>query len=110
MGPKGSRALRKHAHAIYRDFSSCTNCVIFLICAQNIDCGYSLEPPTSTHNLRFGAKIIPLRTPVLLYKCWGSNGYKLHGHVFMMISLSLHVLLASYDVHVCLSLDNLPVF
>ena len=52
---------------------------IFLILAQNIDCGYTLEPPrrgeavlTSTHNLCFGAKIrkigIPLLTPVLLYK------------------------------------------
>ena len=51
----------------------------FLIFAQNIDCGYTLEPPrrgeavlTSTHNLCFGAKIrkigIPLHTPVLLYK------------------------------------------
>ena len=41
---------------------------IFLIFAQNIDCGYSLEPP----QLCFGAKIrkigIPLHTPVLLYK------------------------------------------
>ena len=51
---------------------------IFLIFAQNIDCGYTLEPPrrgavlTSTHNLCFEAKIrkigIPLQTPVLLYK------------------------------------------
>ena len=47
----------------------------FLIFAQNIDCGYTLEPPRrggSTHNLCFGAKIrkigIPLQTPVLLYK------------------------------------------
>ena len=41
----------------------------------------------STHNLCFGAKIrkigIPLHTPVLLYK-WGSRGYTLHGHVFVM--------------------------
>ena len=41
---------------------------IFLIFTQNIDCGYSLEPPW----LCFGAKIrktgIPLHTPVLLYK------------------------------------------
>ena len=40
---------------------------IFLIFAQNIDCGY-----TSTHNLCFRAKIrkigITLHTPVLLYK------------------------------------------
>ena len=53
-------------------------CDIFLIFAQNIDCGYTLEPPrrggsneypqTSTHNLCFGAKIrkigLPLHTPV----------------------------------------------
>ena len=55
---------------------------IFLIFAQNIDCGYTLEPPhlaeavlTSTHNLCFGAKIrkigIPLHTPVLLYNISG---------------------------------------
>ena len=67
---------------------------IFLIFAQNIDCGYTLEPPqplTSTHNLCFGAKIrkigIPLHTPVLLYRSgvqWG-----IHEHVFLMrISLS----------------------
>ena len=46
--------------------------MFFLIFAQNIDCGYTLEPPTSTHNLCFRAKIrkigIPLHTPVLLYK------------------------------------------
>ena len=31
---------------------------IFLIFAQNIDCGYTSEPPlTSTHNLCFRAKI-----------------------------------------------------
>ena len=50
---------------------------IFLIFAQNIDCGYMLEPQgeavqRSTHNLCFGAKIrkigISLHTPVLLYK------------------------------------------
>ena len=50
---------------------------IFLIFAQNIDCGYRLEPPrrgdsNDTHNLCFGAKIrkigIPPHTPILLYK------------------------------------------
>ena len=79
-------SLRKHAHAINRDFLALKienfqlkNFDIFLIFAQNIDCGCTLEPPrrgeavlTSTHNLCFGAKIrkigIPLQTPVLLYK------------------------------------------
>ena len=39
---------------------------IFPISAQNIDCGYSLEPPlTSTHNLCFWAKIRKIMyTPV----------------------------------------------
>ena len=45
---------------------------IVLIFAQNIDCGYPLEPPRSTLNLSFGVKIrkigIPLHTQVLLYK------------------------------------------
>ena len=67
------------------------NLDIFLILAQNIDCGYTLEPPrrggsneypqpmfceevlTCIHNLCFGAKKkrkigIPLHTQVLLYK------------------------------------------
>ena len=52
--------LRKLAHAIQRDFLKIQlkNLDIFLIFAQNIDCGYTLEPPqllVSTHNLCFGA-------------------------------------------------------
>ena len=56
---------------------------IFLIFAQNIDCGYMLEPPrrggsNEFHNLCFGAKIskicIPLHTPVLLYKSGVKGG------------------------------------
>ena len=45
-------ALRKLAHAIYRDFKVVKKenfhqkkIDIFLIFAQNIDCGYTLEPP-----------------------------------------------------------------
>ena len=44
--------LRKHAHAIYRKCFGCKNekfqwknFDIVLIFAQNIDCGYTLEPP-----------------------------------------------------------------
>ena len=44
--------LRKHAHAIYGKSFGCKNenfhwkkFDIFLIFAQNIDCGYTLEPP-----------------------------------------------------------------
>ena len=53
---------------------------IFLIFAQNIDCGYTLEPPwrggSNEYTLCFGAKIrkvgIPPHTPVFLYK----SGFK----------------------------------
>ena len=50
---------------------------IFLIFAQNRDCGYTLEPPHRGGSIEypqsmFEAKIskigIPLNTPVLLYK------------------------------------------
>ena len=47
--------------------------LFFLFLLQNIDCGYTLDKTvlTSTHKLRFGAKIyikigIPLLTPVLI--------------------------------------------
>ena len=61
---------------------------LFLICAQNIECRYTVEPPrrggsveavlTSTHNLCFGAKTrkigIHLHTPVLLFKSGVEGG------------------------------------
>ena len=55
---------------------------IFLIFAQNIDCGYTLEPPrqggSNEYPQCFGAKIrkivIPLHTPVLLYKSGVQGG------------------------------------
>ena len=74
--------------------------------SQNIDCGYTLEPPrrgeavvitkteavlTTTHNLCFGAKIrkigIPLHTPVLLNESGVQGGIHLHGHVFVISGL-----------------------
>ena len=45
---------------------------IFLIFAQNIDCGYMLEPPRRGGSNEYPAKTrkigIPLHTPVSLYK------------------------------------------
>ena len=38
-------SLRKHAHAIYSENFQQKFFDIFLIFAQNIDCGYTLEPP-----------------------------------------------------------------
>ena len=48
-----SLSLRKLAHAIYREFFSAVKTenfvgifvIFFFIFAQNIDCGYTLEPP-----------------------------------------------------------------
>ena len=76
---KRNVSLRKVAHAINRLFFQVAlkienfqleNFDSFLIIAQNIYCGYTLEPPvTSTHNLCFGSIIgkigMPLHTPVL---------------------------------------------
>ena len=99
--------LPKLAHAIYRVFLALKTenfqlkmFDIFLIIAQNIDCGYMLEPRrggsnilTSTHNLCFEAKIrkigIPLQTPDFLYKSGVQGGYTFHGHVFLMKLLSI---------------------
>ena len=47
--------LKPHFYIIKLGFTGVYN--IFLISAQNIDCGYLLEPPlTSTHNLCFEQK------------------------------------------------------
>ena len=69
---------------------------IFLIFAQNIDCGYTLEPPRrggsnedsqsmfwSKNKKKIG---IPLQIPVLLYIKMGVTvrGCSLHGRVFLM--------------------------
>ena len=57
------------------------NCDVFLIFAQNMDCGYTLDLSeavlTSTHNLCFGAKIrkklYPCK-PEFYYKTVGCKG------------------------------------
>ena len=70
-------SLRKLAHAIYRDFLAVKIDLFFLNFAQNIDCGYALEPPrrggsNEYPQSMFRVKIrkigIPLHTPILLYK------------------------------------------
>ena len=69
--------LRKLAPSIYRDFFSCKywkfhwkNFHIFNIFAQNIDCGYTLEPPSR----RFKGHVILMenimKTAALLHKNW----------------------------------------
>ena len=56
--------------------------IFFLIFAQNIDCGYMLEPHrrgdsnVSTHNLCLGAKIRKKVYPCILQFCYIKVGYK----------------------------------
>ena len=56
---------------------------IFIIFAQNIDCGYTLEPPQGGGSNEYPQSMfwsknkkkgIPLRTPVLLYKSGVQGG------------------------------------
>ena len=68
------------------------NVDIFLIFAQNIDCGYTLEPPRQGSSNEYPQSMfwsknkkidIPLQTPDFLYK-GGVQGNTFHGHVFLM--------------------------
>ena len=67
---------------------------IFHISAQNIDCGYSLEPPRRGGSNEYPQSMFwaekrknnvsTVNPPVLLYKKWGLRGSKLYWHVFVM--------------------------
>ena len=82
-------ALRKHAYSNIlknlqpkkRNFFQIKNSDIFHISAQNIDCGYSLEPPQRGGSNEYPQSMLfkpskknnvyPLQTPVLIYKSGG---------------------------------------
>ena len=65
----------------------------FLIFAQNIDRGYTLEPPQRGGSNEYPQsmffsknkkiKYIPVHTSFTIQK-WGVRGYKSHGHVILM--------------------------
>ena len=87
--------LRKHANAIYRKFFGCKNenfhwknVVIFLIFAQNIDCGFqrggSNEYPQSMFWSKNKKNRYTPAYPSFAIQRWGSTGYTLHGHVILM--------------------------
>ena len=73
------------------------NLDIFLIFAQNIDCGSTLEPPLEPPR-RGGSNEYPQSmfwsknkknrytpaNPSFTISKWGLRGYTLHGHVFLM--------------------------
>ena len=71
---------------------------IFLIFAQNIDCGYTLEPPQrggsneSPQSLFWSKNKKNMYTrvnPTFSIVKWGLRGCSLHGHVILMISIDL---------------------
>ena len=97
-------ALRKLAYAIYRDFFF--TCKIqnfsnffenFLIFAQNIDCGYTLEPPRRSGSNEYPESVIWSKNkknrciPQFCCIKVGFNGYTFHGHVFLVESLETGV-------------------
>ena len=69
------------------------NVDIFLIFAQNIDCGYTLEPPRRGGSNEYPQSMFWSKNkknrytppyPSFAILKWGLRGYTLHGHVFMM--------------------------
>ena len=67
---------------------------IFLIFAQNIDCGYTLEPPRRGGSNEYLQSMIWSKNkknrytpayPSFAILKWGSRGYTFHGHVILML-------------------------
>ena len=78
------------------------NCEIFLIFAQNIDCGYTLEPPQWGGSNEYPQSMFwsknkkNMYTPVnpsFTIQKWGVRGYSLHGLVFVMLSFTVDYIL-----------------
>ena len=68
---------------------------IFLIFAQNINCGYTLEPPRRGGSNEYLQSMFRSKNkknrytpanPIFLYKRGVQGGILFHGNVFMMIS------------------------
>ena len=74
--------------------------IFFLIFAQNIDCGYTLEPPRRGGSNEYPQSMFwsknkknrhtPAYPCFAIQKLGSSGGYTLHGHVFLM-HLSLNI-------------------
>ena len=77
-------SLRKHVDAIYRYFlvvqnlefhSKCVN--IFLICSQNIDCGYTSEPPWQGGSNEYPQSMF-----------WSKNNKNMHTPAYPIFSIT----------------------
>ena len=67
--------------------------IFFLIFALNIDCGYTLEPPRRGGSNEYPRSMFWSKNkknrctpayPSFAILKWGSRGYTLHGHAFLM--------------------------
>ena len=71
---------------------------IFLIFAQNIECGYTLEPPRRGGSNEYPQSMFWSKNkknkctpsnPSFSIQKWGTRGYTSHGHVFVMESIQI---------------------
>ena len=77
--------------------------IFFLYFAQNIDCGYTLEPPRRGGSNEYPQSMFWSKNkknrytpayPSFAILKWGLRGYSLHGHVFLMLFywlLTVHI-------------------
>ena len=69
---------------------------IFNIFTQNIDCGYTVEPPRQCESDEYPQSMFWIKHikknsyttvhPSFTILKWGKRGYTLHGHVILMIN------------------------
>ena len=81
-------------HACKNDNFQMKICDIFLIFAQNIDCGYTLEPPQRGGSNEYPQSMFWIKNkknmftrvnPTFSIKKWGARGCSLHGNIILMI-------------------------
>ena len=72
--------------------------IFFFNFAQNINCGYTLEPPRRGGSNEYPQSMFWSKNkknrftpayPSFAIQKWGSRGYTLHGHVLMMKRVKL---------------------
>ena len=83
----------RHFHLLKLKIFRCKNSDIFHMSAQNIDCGYSLEPPRRGGSNEYPQSMFLSRNKKIIYTPvnpsftiwkWGLRGSTLYRHVFVM--------------------------
>ena len=92
----------RHFHLQKLKFFRYKNSEIFHMSAQNIDCGYPLEPPRRGGSNDYPQSMFLSRNKKIIYTpvnpsftiwTWGLKGSTLYRHVFVMSLVLIHVLL-----------------